>query len=414
MRTAQRADGTPVPAAAFLAAAAKPHRRVVRVDVLRRGETIHESVDVAGGRVSVDRIGQFRSHATGITFPAPPGTVPTAQGGVLAPAGFELRIWVGMKVPGLVAATVNASAPVLAPDGSTLLAPDGAQVVYSAGTGTYGTTTPDETWLVPVFTGPIWTAKVNARGIVTVDAWDRAKLLSKAKLAQSFAMTTSETLETRLAELLDIYPWFGAGDWSGGTHPAPAVVHERGSDPWQTSTDHAAAVGYELFFDGWGQCKWRPEPNLSTATPVRTVSGAGLVDIDVDLDREPVVGEYVVVGSNTDAGPEIVGVATNTDPTSLTYPGGPFGMQREVVTDSLVATLADAEASAAARLAATAGLGADISYSTTACPIVEPGDAELVQWSKSGIDQVVIVDGQDIDLAPGVQQHTAQARVRTA
>lgn len=409
MRQAVNLAGAHVDPWAFTAAAAKSRRWLSKVDILLRGNVVYADVPVSAGSVTVDRRAQHRTRASGVTFPEPPGGVPTASNLTVAPAGHELRIWRGIAIPGNRSATLY----TWLVDGDGVPLTDSNGVPLYVDTSLYGATTADDEWWVCVGTLPIWSSQVDVHGVVTVEAWDRSQLIAKNLTAAPFTMTAAETLETRLAALVEAQlTWLPAGDWSGATHPAPPVTHERGSDPWKLVTDHAAAVGYETYFDSYGMLRWRPEPDLRTALPVRdVVEGGVLLDASLVYDREQVVNSWRVVATNSATSAEYVGLAEDNNPASPTYVVGPFGRQVREVRDDLAASQADVDASAAAKLAASLGLARSVSYDTVPNPLIEPGDAERVRRVAMGLDEVMLVDAQTIGLGPeAAQSHEVRAR----
>lgn len=375
MRQAVDATGALVAPAAFTRLCEGSHVVSARVDLLSRGDLVHENIPVSAGTVTVDRRAAHRTRASGLTFPAPPGGVPTVAGGHLAPVGWELRVWRGAAVPGT-----------------------------------------DDFWWVALGTLPIWSSSVDADGVVTCEAWDRSKLVAKLPLRYVHTFSPAFLLEEWVEDLViaRTLPWLPPGDYAGARHPGTLITHERGSDPWKITTDAAVSVGYEAFFDSYGLLRWRPEPDLSTIDPVRTVAegeGGTLIDASANLDREPVANAIRVVSTNAATGGEWVGYAEDTDPTSSTYVGGDFGYQLVEFRDDFAASQAAVDAAAAARLAANKGIVRSASHDSVPNPLIEPGDAELVIRGAMGINEVMLVDAQTIGLgAAAVQRHETRAR----
>ena len=72
----------------------------------------------------------------------------------------------------------------------------------------------------------------------------------------------------------------------------PVASYNQGSDPWQAALDMAAAVGYELFFDSFGNVVGRPIP-----TPANTAATYNFTDDATHVQGNYGTGSTALLGS---------------------------------------------------------------------------------------------------------------------
>ncbi len=370
--------------AAFTTACRNPSQRLWSLaEIFLNGTllTRHGQLKVTGGSVTVDRRATHRGRVSGLTF-AEPSLVPTVEGGVLSPAGYEVRVWRGVNITGV--GSVGCSL------------------------GVFG----------------IEDAKVDGNtGVTTIDGWDRSKRVDDANLTDVLAWVSGGALETYLSALVfDRVPWVGeqvAYSIEGANHFTQGVNHERGSSPWTDIIEaSASAVGYETFFDGDGIWRWRPEPDFRNADPIcdlhesdGTTPGV-LLQLDPAYSRSNSHNQWQVMSETSNDGTEYVGTAIDDDPYSLTYYYGDFGKRPAPIERvKTIQSQADADAAAYARKAANLGLARAIDFSFVPNPALEPGDAVSLRRGKASIDEVALIDELTIGLGP-TDPMTGQVRAK--
>lgn len=207
--------------------------------------------------------------------------------------------------------------------------------------------------------------------------------------------------------------------FTGLTVPLPALTWEEGEDRWAFASGIATACGGELYFNRYGVLTIQPIPDLSSSTPVTTISeGAGgtLLNISRDWDRSRVVNRWTVFGQNASNEPsETVprGVALDNDPSSPTYYYGSFGKRLESVNNSFVATDVQAQDMATGLLARSLGAPDSISFGAIPDPGRSPLEVVTVERSRLGVAANHILDSITHPLGSG-DIMTAQTRITQA
>jgi hypothetical protein len=132
--------------------------------------------------------------------------------------------------------------------------------------------------------------------------------------------------------------------------------------------------------DVWGafhgdEWRFRAEPTETTPAVVRLEPGTSLVSATRTVSRDGVRNVIVARGENTgDASPSIQSRAVDSDISSATFVGGPFGRSVEFYSSPLLTSNGAAAAAARTVLARRRVRSARVAVSATADPRIEPGD----------------------------------------
>jgi hypothetical protein len=150
------------------------------------------------------------------------------------------------------------------------------------------------------------------------------------------------------------------------------------ADPWAGAQEIAAAAGAEVYANADGTFIVATLPDLLTATPVWAVEateGGVYVSGSRAMSSDGVYNGVLAKGENTaDNVPPVSYLATDTDPNSPTYWGGPFGRRPLFYSSSTLTTVNACAAAANLKLAAARAPNASGDFSSLPNPALEPGD----------------------------------------
>lgn len=326
------------------------HVVTTQCDVIFDRATVVTPLQVVGGSVTLDRRASILGRLT-IDL-AEPARIPTVSGGVLTPYGYELAVSRGIRYP----------------DGTTELMPLG------------------------VF--PIQVSKVDDTSLTSIQAYDRAQLVSDARFEDDYSIAAGTNYATAIQTMISVAVTGLTFLFSSTAYTTPLLTFTAKDDRWKAAQEMAKAIGCELFFNGAGQCVLRPEP-AADAVPVWTVSegaGGALVRAAIALDRAPAYNRVIASGSSATAAAVYRGVATDNNPASPTYYLGPFGRKPRFYSSPFITSNAQATTAAQGILTAGLGLGRSVDLSAIPNPAVEPGDPIRVVRAQLELDEVHIPD----------------------
>ena len=150
------------------------------------------------------------------------------------------------------------------------------------------------------------------------------------------------------------------------------------ADPWAGAQEIAAAAGAEVYCDASGSFVIATLPDLASATPVWAVEateGGVYISGNRAMSSDTVNNGVLVRGENTaDNTPPVSYLATDNDPNSPTYWGGPFGRRPMFFSSSTLTTVNACAAAANLKLAAAKAPNASGDLSSLPNPALEPGD----------------------------------------
>lgn len=327
---------------------------------------------VANGRITVNGSASFRRYISDLAIVDPTGAlVPTISAGYFSPlSNNELRLSVGIMV-----------------DGAAEYVPQG--VFHLEGAKTSDTT----------------------EGLtITLSAYDRARRYSRARrlTPKVFDAAAATPISTAIASLLtDAIPGTVVlGDTPVYTTPSQTL--DTGGDPWEFSRALAESMGYELFFDRYGNCILQAIPDPNAAGPPDWVYAEGvgaLLSVERDQSNSNVFNGVLVTGSNpSNATPVRSAMTWDTEPTSPTYYLGPYGQVPDFWQSDKIGTVDQANAAATGRLNRNKQLTEKVTFSIIPNPAIDPGDATQVVRVKSGFpssgtgSDALVVDSFSIGL----------------
>lgn len=182
----------------------------------------------------------------------------------------------------------------------------------------------------------------------------------------------------------------------------PALFVEEGESRWDFAQGLATAIGGELYFNDQGVLVLEP---TARAGPVAATFAEGegglLLGINRDWDRANVYNRVIVTGETTSDTEDAVpprGVATDDDPASPTYYGGPFGKKPYWYANDKITTDAQARTAAEAMLARALGAPDNIGFGSVVDPARRPGDLVRITRERLGVNENHLIDGLTIPL----------------
>lgn len=267
---------------------------------------------------------------------------------------------------------------------------------------------------IPVFTGPIQRAKRKfGTGLVTIEAAGREQRVVEDRMdapAQTVAGATVVAEITRLIQ--ESIPGATVIDTTGSSATAAQITIDL--ERWRDGVEVLAnAIGAEVYADAAGRFIIRSQPVLSGAQSPVLIIAAGdegtLVDGDEDLTREAVYNRVIVEGVRSDGTPPVRAVVSDTDTSSPTFYGGPFGRKPRRYVSPLLTTVGMCTTAGQALLARAKGMQSAIVLESVPHPGLEGGD--IVQANlPDGRRQLHIVGAFNLPLKPGpVQRITSRS-----
>jgi len=176
----------------------------------------------------------------------------------------------------------------------------------------------------------------------------------------------------------------------------PAANFKEGDDPWAAALTLASGSGYDLFFDSSGVLVGRPTPDPSTRPSMWTYSDSGgdasPKTIVRTLTRDGVSNDFTVAGSGTNVQPPVQANSSDTDPSSQTYTGGPFGDVPTFIQSSVVTTVPAAQAAALSALNQSLGSVEKLVLTAVPAPMFEVDDVITVSRPRIHVSGQYVVD----------------------
>ncbi|MGW6531483.1 DUF5047 domain-containing protein [Streptomyces venezuelae] len=316
----------------FLARLAESHTVATRVQLfLTTGQVV--DIEHTGGSVTVDRSQAIRRTCT--VTSADVSLIPRTPADMLATYGARLRIARGVEYG----------------DGSTELAPLGVFRLDSVDGD--------------VTDGP-----------VTLQGKDLSVVVAEDRLTEPYRATG--TVVGAVAAL--IQRSIPDADVISQIVDAPigARTFDTDADPWAGAQEIAAAAGAEVYPNADGVFVISQLPDLATATPVWAVEAAeGGVYIKADrgMTSANVFNGILARGENTEENaPPVQYLATDDDPSSPTFWGGPFGRRPKVISSSTLTTVNACAQAATLELAKAKAPNASGDVTSLPNAALEPGD----------------------------------------
>lgn len=361
-------------------------------DALYKSHTVFSYVDVKGpngisrrlevtdGSVEVDKTAETRRRCT-LTCVDPTGELtPRDVGDLLTPFGTEIKPFRGM--------------------------------MYSA--------TPGDHEVVPL--GVFRISKVDISDdedalTLGIEASDLSRTISRNKFIEPYTVEVGTNIIDAIKALCKRTFPEQAFNFVGTARTVESTrVYDIGDDPWEAMTELSTSLGYDLYFDVWGQLCILPFPNIENLpSPMfRYIEGENctMLSLTKVLSDSPGYNGVVVLGeAPSDDAPAVMGIAWDEEPTSATYYKGPYGAVPMFHQDQLVKTEQEAADTAAALLKSQLGFSSGLEISALPNPLFECGNVVEVRREKSHVDDVFVIDAFNVPLrAAGTQELTLRQK----
>ena len=189
------------------------------------------------------------------------------------------------------------------------------------------------------------------------------------------------------------------------TATVPNSALNEGQDPWQAAQDMAASLGYELFFDVFGNVVAYPTPTPNALSPqwafvetlpspngtVSTPPQSAPISVTHTLTRDGIVNDFTVSGTGTGNAAPVRATASDTNPGDPTFIGGPFGDVANFTTANLILTQAQAQAAANNALAISLSSAQQVNITCAPNPLFAVDDVVTVTRARLGLNQTPVV-----------------------
>lgn len=356
--------------AAYAAALQGPHRRVARVDVTDiDGVARATGVPISSGEVTANLTNRVTRSAT---FTMPGEWFPRTPEDALSPYAAVVRIRAGLALG------------------------TGAEI------------------LLPVFTGRVYDARLNAAGTVTFRADDLAADVIAARFEQPTPSSRGSAFTNQSSEfrklVLQALPQaeFGVDDISPTRLPDLVWDEDRG----QALDDIAQSAGARWFALGDGRFVLR-RFSYTPSTPVAEFLDGprGLLSAaDVSITRDGTANSVVVVSERLDGTDPVRTIARDVSLASPTRYGGKFGRVVQVLTIQTPLTQNEATLLARTQLTGAVALTEQWDATVVADHRIEPGDTVRFRYRGMRADQ--IVDGIVYPLGTGPMRLSSRGTVQ--
>jgi hypothetical protein len=298
--------------------------------------------------------------------------VPKQPSDTFAPYGNILRPWRGIRVPG----------------------------------ATYSDSFDTDIYYWPLGVFRLASASITDDGVpkLSITAYDHSRTIARNKITQPWIVAAGTNYGDAITALCqDRLPGLQALP-HGVIDLTPQIIVDPETDPWKTVTDWAAAIGYEVYIDVYGQLVIQAEPDPSTDPVTWTYqdgtldANAVLLSVDRSMNDEPGYNGVVLMSESTTIPVPIRVEVWDNNPSSPTYYLGPYGKVPKFVSNPLVTTTTQGTAAATAELLKSAGGTEQASFAIVPNPAHEAGDVVRVVRPLSRTDRVGVIDSMTIPL----------------
>ncbi|MFG3014308.1 DUF5047 domain-containing protein [Streptomyces cinerochromogenes] len=188
---------------------------------------------------------------------------------------------------------------------------------------------------------------------------------------------------------------------AGARNPAVAVANwDAGSDRWDAVTQIALAMRAEVYVDAQGRFVITDLPDVvngPVAWNIAEGTGGNLISSGRSMPRTGVYNAVVASGENTASGSAPVsGTAKDTDSTSPTRWGGPFGKVTKFISSALFVSAGDCQAAAEYALFDATAPNVQTSISSLPNPALEGND--IIRLTHAGRKERYLVQSVTIPL----------------
>lgn len=344
----------------FLRTLATSHTMVARVDAYYAGQLVQANVPFAAGSVTVDRASKTRRKLS-LTVPDPT-FLPWGETDLLAPYGQQLVVSRGIRFT------------------------NGAEEWVPLGTFRIDAPSGD------VHFGPV-TVSGSSMEAAVIDDQFQVPTTTRGMGGCVDAMTTL---------LRQTIPDAAVTNLTTGTrNPAVAVATwDAGNDRWDAITQIARAMSAEIYVDAQNRFVITDLPDVvngPVAWDIADGEGGTLISSGRSVSRTGVYNAVVASGENTASGAAPVsGVARDTDPSSPTRWGGPFGNVTKFISSALWITAGDCQNAANFELYDAIAPNVETSLDALPNPALEGND--IIRLTQSGRKERYLVQSAVIPL----------------
>lgn len=355
----------PGPSARFLAEIKHSHTVYSYIDVISPTQQTMR-LPATGGDVTVDRTAAIRRSCRA-TCVDPTGTLaPSTAASLLTPYGTELRPYRGVKYD----------------DGTVEVLPLGVFRLAKA------------------------SVKDASGGSVSIqlEAYDLSRTVSRDKFIAPYIIPTGtnivDAVQTILARTFPDLSYDAISTTRTTTAPR---LYDVGNDPWDAVTVLAQSLGCEIYFDVGGWVVIAPPTDIDAlpSPDFQYIEGqqCTLLDLSRTWTDEPGFNGVVLTGESPgDELPAVRAVSWDEEPTSPTYHLGPYGEVPEFITDQLIKTAEDAQATADQLLRNLLGFSSQLSITGIVNPSYEAGHVVEVRRARSHVSGLYAVDAFTVPL----------------
>ncbi|MFJ4828387.1 DUF5047 domain-containing protein [Streptomyces sp. NPDC088747] len=376
--TVQRAS------ARLLAEISRSHEVYSYVDVISPTQE-RRRLPATGGEVGVDRTAAIRRTCKATCIDPLGVLVPSGTDSLLTPYGTELRPYRGVRY---------APTPEH-PEGETEVVPLG---VFRLSKVTIQDTTggsPD----------------------IQLEAYDLSRTVARDKFTSPYVIATGTNIIDAIKAILErTFPDLSYDSISTTRTTTAPRLYDVGDDPWEAVTVLAQTLGCDVYFDVEGWVVIAPPVDIDAlpAPEFTYIEGerCTMLDLSRVFTDEPGHNGIVLTGESPgDELPAVRAVAWDEEPTSATYHLGPYGEVPQFITDQLIKTQEEAQATADQLLQNLLGFSSQLSISSIVNPAFEAGHVVEVVRARSHVSGLYAVDAFNVPLsAKGTQSLTLRQK----
>jgi hypothetical protein len=237
---------------------------------------------------------------------------------------------------------------------------------------------------------------------VRVTALDRAEQISKAKFEDAYQVDAgtdfTEAILNIVSTALPGVETTDGFDTASSLSIGVPVTALPGDDPWEFAQALATTLGMRLFFDGDGILNMAPFSSGQVAAEIVEGENGVLLTVSRNWSRTGSFNRVIVTGETGQDDTTYRGEATDTDPASPTFYGGPFGNVPEFRTYPQITSDSHAQDVAEAILAQEIGAPSNVSFGMIPNPALEPDDTVLISRPSIGVNEAHVLDSLTIGL----------------
>lgn len=243
-----------------------------------------------------------------------------------------------------------------------------------------------------------------ALGPVTIDGSGLEAVIADDKFLTPYTTRGGTAAVTAITGLIqDSIPGAVIVNWASDATIGTRTWDAQ-EDRWAAVQECATAIGAEVYCDADGQFVIAELPDLLTA-PVAWDVDAGetgvLISASRAFSRDGMYNVVVASGENAeDNAPPVTETASDTDPTSPTYVGGPFGRVPRFYSSATLINSSLAQGAANKLLRDAIKPNVTVSLTSLPNPCLEPGDVLRVTY-EDGRRELQQVQSYTISLGLG-------------